>query len=639
MTQMCSIDQAVNEVLARLPLHIHMGMPLGLGKPNRFANALYARIKQLPERRLTIYTALSLGRPALGDGLQKRFLEPFVERVYGDYLELDYLADLHADTLPENVRVEHFFMQPGSLLGSHTAQQHYVSSNYSHAARDINAKGLNLVAQLVAGRPGEPRLSLSCNPDLTLDLLPMLAERKAAGETVLVLGQVHAHLPYMPGSAEVDRAQFDLLIDEPERTRLFSTPNTPVTVQDHCIGLYASSLVRDGGTLQIGIGSVGDAVSAALLARQADTAGYQAALGELGIAHWQRLVDREGGLQAFASGLYGCSEMLVNGLLVLAEAGVVRRQVYPDVARQIQANAGTLDPAEAGDGVCIHGGFFLGPDSFYQRLDELPAERRARIDMTAISFINELYGEERLKRLQRRDARFINSAFKVTLLGAAVSDQLEDGRVLSGVGGQYNFVAQGHALQGARSLLLLRSWRESSGVVSSNVVWDYGHCTIPRHLRDIVVTEYGIADLRGKTDAEVIEALVNISDSRFQAQLIDEARDAGKLPKAFRLDPRFAENHAERLHGMAGRYPTLFLEYPLGSDFSAEERDLLRALNWLKSKFKLSELLDLGKAALDAPDPAHYPAHLQRMQLAEPNGLREELYQRLLLAALHAQGT
>jgi hypothetical protein len=80
--------------------------------------------------------------------------------------------------------------------------------------------------------------------------------------------------------------------------------------------------------------------------------------------------------------------------------------------------------------------------------------------MTRISYINELYGQEELKRLQRLDARFINSAFMVTLLGAGVADQLEDGRVLSGVGGQYNFVAQGHALQDARSMMILRSWRE-----------------------------------------------------------------------------------------------------------------------------------------------------------------------------------
>ena len=84
--------------------------------------------------------------------------------------------------------------------------------------------------------------------------------------------------------------------------------------------------------------------------------------------------------------------------------------------------------------------------------------------MTRISYINELYGQEELKRLQRRDARFINSAIMVTLLGAGVADQLEGGSVLSGVGGQYNFVAQGHALEGARSILILRSWRESGGM-------------------------------------------------------------------------------------------------------------------------------------------------------------------------------
>lgn len=637
MPHTCSIDRAVEEVLTRLPAHIHLGMPLGLGKPNRFVNALYARIRQLPERQLTLYTALTLGRPALGDGLHRRFLEPFVQRVFADYPELDYLADLRADTLPANVRVEQFFMQPGSLLASHSAQQSYVSSNYSHAARDINAKGLNLVAQLVAEDPGHPdHLSLSCNPDITLDLLPMLAERRAAGETILLLGQVHAGLPYMPGSGEVARETFDLLVDAPETTRLFGTPNMPVSVQDHFIGLHASALIRDGGTLQIGIGSMGDALSAALLARQADNPGYLALLEEMDLLPWKALIEREGGTQPFASGLYGCSEMLVNGLLALADAGVVRRKVYPDIARQAAANAGLLDEAAEVDGVCIHGGFFVGPQSFYQRLNELPLAARKAFDMCAISYINELYGDEALKRLQRRDARFVNTVFTVTLLGAAVSDQLEDGRVLSGVGGQYNFVAQGHALQGARSLLILRSWRESAGLVTSNIVWDYGHCTIPRHLRDIVVTEYGIADLRGKTDAEVIEALLNISDSRFQNSLIAEAQAAGKLPRDFKLDPRFADNTPAVLQVIAARHPKLFVEYPLGCDFTGEERDLLRALNWLKSKFKLSELFDLGKAALEAPSAELYPAQLLRMELAQPQGLREELYQRLLLAALQA---
>ena len=637
MVQSVSIEQAVDEVLARLPAHIHLGMPLGLGKPNRFVNALYQRVAQLPERQLTVYTALSLGRPPLGDGLQRRFLEPFIERVFGDYPELDFLADLRKDQLPANIHIQQFFMQPGSLLHSASAQQDYVSSNYSHAARDINAAGLNLVAQLVAHDPRHPgRLSLSCNPDITLDLLPMIAKRRAAGETILMLGQVHSDLPYMPGDSEVDRETFDWLIDEEERSTLFSTPNMPVGFQDHFIGLHASTLVRDGGTLQIGIGSMGDALTAALLARQADNEHYRMLLTDLDAHYWAPLISREGGVEPFAKGLYGCSEMFVNGLLALSDAGIVRRKVYPDVALQQQANAGTLDESMAQGGVSIHGGFFLGPRSFYQRLRDLPQDQLGEFNMTAISYINELYGQEQLKRLQRQDARFINSAFTMTLMGAGVADQLEDGRVLSGVGGQYNFVVQGHALEGARSILILRSCRESGGDISSNIVWQYGHCTIPRHLRDIVITEYGIADLRGQTDAKVIELLLNISDSRFQPGLIEQAQKAGKLAKDFRLQERFTDNTPQRLQAIAARHPQLFPEYPLGSDFSSEERDLLRALNWLKSKFKLTEILQLGKAALDAPQASEYPQHLARMQLTTPEGLKEDLYQRLLLAGLKA---
>ncbi len=69
-----------------------------------------------------------------------------------------------------------------------------------------------------------------------------------------------------------------------------------------------------------------------------------------------------------------------------------------------------------------------------------------------------------------------------TLLGAAISDGLEDGQVVSGVGGQYNFVAQAFALEGARSILTLDATRLSGNKVQSNIRWSYGHETIPRAL-------------------------------------------------------------------------------------------------------------------------------------------------------------
>ncbi|WP_339488953.1 acetyl-CoA hydrolase/transferase C-terminal domain-containing protein [Pseudomonas sp. EL_65y_Pfl2_R95] len=707
MPQLCSIDDAVERVLDEIDGPIHLGLPLGLGKPNTWVNALYQRCKQLPERELNIYTALCLGRPQAEQGLQQRFLQPFLERVFADYPELDFLDDLRRGDLPANIRVEQFFMQPGSLLHSDVAQQSYVSSNYSHAARDINARGLNVLAQLVACDPQRPEhFSLSCNPDITLDILPMLDKRRANGEKILYLAQVHSQLPYMPGDAEIACERFDIVLQDTETSELFSTPNMPISVQDHCIGMHASTLVRDGGTLQIGIGSMGDAVTAALLARNSDNSQYQSLLNALNCSHdWQQWVDQVGGTDVFADGLYGCSEMFVNGLLVLADAGIIRRAVYPDLLVQQLASAGALDtqgrphsiqalldaglasrldeqrlaelqdyglldaavglnegqlelpsalevPADLADpktqqalatylrpakhATVVHGGFFLGPRSFYQRLNELSLEQRERYVMTGICYINELYGQEQLKRLQRRDARFINTAFTMTLMGAAVSDQLENGRVLSGVGGQYNFVAQAHALEGARSILLLRSWRESGGEVRSNIVWEYGHSTIPRHLRDIVVTEYGVADLRGKTDSQVIEALLTITDSRFQAELIEQAQENGKLDKAFQLDQRFSNNLPERLEALKAEHSNLFAEFALGCDFTAQERDLLRALTWLKRKFKLSEILRLGKATLEAPEPEAYIEHLQRMDLAKPDGLREELYQRLLLAGLQA---
>src|SRR3546814_2628327 len=111
-----------------------------------------------------------------------------------------------------------------------------------------------------------------------------------------------------------------------------------------------------------------------------------------------------------------------------------------------------------------------------------------------------------------------------TALGAAVSDVLDDGRVVSGVGGQYNFVAMAHALPDARSVLLLRATREAGDGAGSNIRWNYGHCTIPRHLRDTCIDEYGIADLRGKNDEDCVIAMAGITEARHQQELVDTAQ-------------------------------------------------------------------------------------------------------------------
>src|SRR5215472_4587520 len=154
----------------------------------------------------------------------------------------------------------------------------------------------------------------------------------------------------------------------------------------------------------------------------------------------------------------------------------------------------------------------------------MPPADLAKLRMGAVSFVNELYGDEAGKRRARVKARFVNNAMMATLLGAAISDALENGQVVSGVGGQYNFVGQSFALEDARSIILLRATRTAKRRTTSNILWNYGHTTIPRHLRDIVVTEYGIADLRGKSDRDVIAAMLAVADSRFQDELCGRRR-------------------------------------------------------------------------------------------------------------------
>jgi hypothetical protein len=103
---------------------------------------------------------------------------------------------------------------------------------------------------------GVPRHSLSCNPDLTLEILPTLRARRSGGEGIALVGQVNRELPYMPGDAEVPGDTFDYVLEAPRyEFKLFAPVRPAVSLADYATGLHIASLVKDGGTLQIGIGS------------------------------------------------------------------------------------------------------------------------------------------------------------------------------------------------------------------------------------------------------------------------------------------------------------------------------------------------------------------------------------------------
>ncbi|SNY44259.1 Acyl-CoA hydrolase [Arsukibacterium tuosuense] len=627
-------NDIVDQVLAQIGKHVVLGLPLGLGKPNRLVNAFYNRACQDSGIRLDIFTALSLNPPQPGSELEARFLAPFLKRHFGqDYPRLAYADALAAQQLPANISVTEFYFQSGSMLGNAAAQRHYVSSNYTHVARDLADRGVNLILQLVARRQTGSgwEYSLSCNPDVTLDLVEELRHRP--DKKCLLLAQVHPDLPFMAGDAVVSEAFFDQIINRDPEQRLFALPRGPVSTQDYCVGMNASALVADGGTLQLGIGSLSDALVHSLVQRQQQNETYRSYFSRA--LPGQSLIAAIGGHDSFDTGLYGASEMFLDGFMHLYQAGILKREVFDDESLQTLANAGQIDEHTnlEGRGALLDAAFFLGSDDFYHWLRQLNEQERPRFRMSSVGRINQLYGvNPTLEKLQRQKARFINTCMMVSLTGAATSDALKDHQLVSGVGGQYNFVAMAHAMRDGRSILMLRSTRQSAGKITASIVWEYPHCTIPRHLRDIVVTEYGIADLRGATDEECIKALICISDSRFQQQLRSRAVTAGKLDPGWTIPAVAAANSPANLELrlQALRAGGLLPDYPFGSDFTSVEQQLVAALQRLK-RLKHSKLQALS--ALVRGGPAA-PEALARMGLTATRRPRQWLYARLLRWAL-----
>jgi hypothetical protein len=603
-------EAVVDEIIRDVGKKLVVGLPLGLGKANHIVNALYARAAADPSIDLTLFSALALEKPKPASLLEARFGGPLVERLFGGYPDLAYVAPLRAGRLPPNIKMLEFFFLAGRWLRVPFAQQHYISANYTHAASYLLERGLNVVLQLVAKRVvnGETRYSLSCNTDITLDIIRVRGEGRAAFK---LIGQVNSELPFMPGPGNLAADEFSTVLDSRETDfPLFAPPAEPVSDTKYAIGLSAAGLIRDGGTLQIGIGQVGDALAQGLIVRHRNNAQFLETMARLAPS----VPPRE--TAAFDKGLYGVSEMVFEAFLGLIDAGILKRAV---------------------DGIILHGAFFLGPRDFYRTLREMKGDDIARICMMPVSFTNELYGDEEAKRRARIDARFVNNAMMATLMGAAVSDGLENGQVISGVGGQYNFVAQAFALEGARSLLTLEATRFVGRKAQSNIRWSYGHETIPRHLRDVFVTEYGVADVRGRSDADVIAAMLAIADSRFQDDLSRQAKDAGKLPKAYEIAAAHRENFPERIAAALkpAREAGLLPSFPFGSDFTDVEHRLIPALQLLqaaqRTPVKLPGLVWEGFSR--TPDAADAEC-LARLGLDRPKTLAERFYRALVSAAL-----
>jgi acyl-CoA hydrolase len=704
-----SLQSTVDQVIQKIGKKIVLGIPLGAGKPNHLVNSIYNKAKSDPSIHLTICTALTLQRPKGKSDLEQRFIDLFEDRIFGNYPDLDYELDRMSGQTPENIEIIEFYFAPGKYLKNIDAQRNYVSSNYTHIVRDIIDRGINVLAQAVSKKEieGETHYSLSCNPDITLDIAKIM---KGQEKDFMMVAQVNQNLPFMFGDAMVEENFFDLVVDKPEQYfQVFGTPKMSVSDADFMIGLYCSALVHDDGEIQIGIGSLGDATIYNLIQRQKNNEIYHELLDELKVDQkFGDVIQKYGDTGIFKEGLFGASEMIVDGFMHLFTNGIIKKKVYDHFGLQRLLNNKELKEhfdenilkllwknkliheriseedfnflqkwgifkedlkfqkeeiltkdnifivpnigdnanhefikehclgSELKNGQVMHGGFFLGPQNFYKWLNDLPENERKLINMKSVQKINQLYGHEDLDRLHRKNARFINTCMLYTLSGAAVSDGLEDGRVVSGVGGQYNFVAMAQELPDGHSILNLRSTRTKNGKLSSNIVPKYGHITIPRHLRDIVVTEYGIALIRGRTDQEIIIELLKITDSRFQHELMKWAKEKGKLDESYVIPDMYRHNYPEsyleiiKKYKVKGLYPT----FPFGTELTKEELKLGKALKSLKASMEASPLKAIisGLGAKSSKEDEYL---LAMMKLDEPKTLKERLYKKLITSKLH----
>ncbi|TYT76233.1 acetyl-CoA hydrolase/transferase C-terminal domain-containing protein [Desulfobotulus mexicanus] len=717
-------EQMVDFIIENVGKKLVFGTQLGLGKPNNILNAVYRRVQKDQSISLHIITGLSLEPPVPGSELERRFLGPLVERVWGGYVELDYARDMRLKKLPPNVTISEFFYKAGAFMNNAHMQQNYINSNYTHAARDVNLNGMNVAGALLGKKEinGQLKYSVGCNADTAIDAVDIMKAKCEKGFKGIAIGEINNNLPFMFGDAVTEPEVFDAILESPQSDyRLFGAPKESINTIDYCIGLHASALIPDDGTLQIGIGSLGDAITYGLTVRHKHNDQYKKLLNEAGIMDkYKDMIDTWGGTDPFKKGLYGSTEMLVDTFVDLYKEGIMNRRVYDDIRIQRVVNAGlftddrnvtpegfrqiivdggvhrvltekdvtflkrfgvlkesvvyqdgklvdggTTVSADMGDvenlkvvagtmlgdklkeGYWAHAGFYLGPLKLYETLNAMSDEERALINMTSVLNVNQLYsnnkyGSLELRVLQRKNARFINAGLMVTLSGMVVSDSLDNLKVVSGIGGQYNFVAMAHALADARGALMIRATRGEGPKTVSNVVFNYGHCSVPRHLRDIIITEYGIADLRGQSDKNVIKQLLNVADSRFQEGLLEKAKQAGKIEADYKIPDAFRNNYPEKLEKVIAPYKKdgLFGPFPFGTVFTDEEIAIGKALRTFKTKAEISKFAAakgvIGQFMASVPESAK--PYLKRMDLENPANFKEKAMQKVVLCALKDTG-
>ena len=282
----------------------------------------------------------------------------------------------------------------------------------------------------------------------------------------VVLLEVNPNVPFANGDCLVHISQVSGLVESDEELFEVGLPqNGPV---QEAIGKHVADLIDDGATLQIGYGGIPDAVVMQLQHKR-----------DLGIH----------------------TEMIGDGILSLIESGAVTNRKKTFMPGKTIAT------------------FALGSRRLYRTLHRNPA-----IEMHPVDFTNDPYIAARNDNLCA-----INATLQIDLLGQCGSESL--GHLpYSGTGGQVDFVRAANRSKGGKAFIVLPSTAKDGAVSRIAPVLSPGtHVTTSKNDINYVVTEFGVAELRGKTAKQRAEALIGIAHPDFRAELRESARKMNLL--------------------------------------------------------------------------------------------------------------
>jgi len=289
--------------------------------------------------------------------------------------------------------------------------------------------------------------------------------KPAAECAKIVLAQVNAQMPRTSG-AKIHIDDINYIVEQDEPLIQLQPPK--IGEIEKAIGENVARLIEDGSTLQLGIGAIPDAV---LLF----------------------LKDKKG------LGIH--SEMFSDGVVELAQAGVV-----------------TNENKTIGKGK-FTAAFLMGTQKLYDFVNNNPA-----VELCSVDYVNDPYLVGQIDNMVS-----VNSALQVNLMGE-VNAEMIGHRQFSGIGGQVDFVRGASRSKNGKSIIAMPS-TAAKGKLSRIVIELDGGASVTTSRTDIhyVVTEYGVANLRGRTLRQRAEVLIGIAHPDFRDNLREQAKDIGLL--------------------------------------------------------------------------------------------------------------